>query len=232
MADSDPYDFRIPPKENSSSVHNEYSIPSNEEVVEDLTKDFENQIIDDETEKEETSGDEKIKCPIDDFIDEEGLKKELDTLNEEDKTSRKTEAEKLKQDGNEKFKNELFLEAIELYTSALRLCPPCYNNDRSILYSNRAAAKIKLNYNDSALDDLKMAIDLNPTYFKALLRRAKLFESMSKLDESLEDYKKLLEMDRSNSEVYHAVQSLTVKIEKRNEEMKEEMIGKFSEMQE
>ena len=41
------------------------------------------------------------------------------------------------------------------------------------------------------------AVELKPTYVKALLRRAELYEKTEKLDEALEDYQKLVELDPS-----------------------------------
>lgn len=42
------------------------------------------------------------------------------------------------------------------------------------------------------------AIELNPDYMRALLRRAELYEKTDKLDEALDDYKKVLERDPSH----------------------------------
>lgn len=39
------------------------------------------------------------------------------------------------------------------------------------------------------------AIELDPEYLRALLRRAELYEKTDKLDEALEDYKKVLDRD-------------------------------------
>lgn len=39
------------------------------------------------------------------------------------------------------------------------------------------------------------AIELNPDYVRAILRRAELYEQTEKLDEALEDYKAVLEKD-------------------------------------
>lgn len=41
------------------------------------------------------------------------------------------------------------------------------------------------------------AIELNPNYVRAILRRAELYEKVDKLDEALEDYKTVLEKDHS-----------------------------------
>ncbi|GLV32820.1 uncharacterized protein CBL_00473 [Carabus blaptoides fortunei] len=178
----------------------------------------------------ESDKDSKKENPFNDFIDEEALKETEAILNEEEKEKRKEESDSLKQKGNEEFKNENFMESVNIYTTALRICPLSYTNDRSILYSNRSASKIKLDYKESALEDCTKALELNPEYAKALLRRAKLHENMNKLDESLNDYKKLLTLDESNSEVKHAIYVLNAKIEKRNEEMKEEMLGKLKDL--
>lgn len=57
---------------------------------------------------------------------------------------------------------------------------------------------------ESAIQDCTKAVELNSTYVKAVLRRAVLYEETEKLDESLEDYKKVLELDPTNKEAYAA----------------------------
>ncbi|NXD85964.1 TTC1 protein, partial [Halcyon senegalensis] len=42
-----------------------------------------------------------------------------------------------------------------------------------------------------------VAVELDPNYIRALLRRAELYEKTEKLDEALEDYKAVLEKDPS-----------------------------------
>lgn len=42
-----------------------------------------------------------------------------------------------------------------------------------------------------------LAVELDPNYIRALLRRAELYEKTEKLDEALEDYKAILEKDPS-----------------------------------
>lgn len=54
----------------------------------------------------------------------------------------KAEAEKYKDKGNDLFKSEEYQEAISMYTQGLRTCPLAYSKERSILYANRAAAKL------------------------------------------------------------------------------------------
>lgn len=56
-----------------------------------------------------------------------------------------------------------------------------------------------------------VAIELNPDYVRALLRRAELYEQTEKLDEALEDYKKVLDRDPNQASAREAcmVSSLT-----------------------
>ena len=48
-----------------------------------------------------------------------------------------------------------------------------------------------------SIKDCTKAVELNPNYLKALYRRAELYEKTDKLDEALEDFKKIIEMDPS-----------------------------------
>jgi len=58
---------------------------------------------------------------------------------------------------------------------------------------------------DSAISDCSKAIELNSSYVKAYIRRAQLYEETEKLDEALEDFKKVLTFDSSHIEANHAV---------------------------
>lgn len=55
---------------------------------------------------------------------------------------------------------------------------------------------LKEKYEDAIRDSSK-ALEYNPDYMKALLRRAELYERVEKLDEALEDYKKAFDRDPS-----------------------------------
>lgn len=68
------------------------------------------------------------------------------------------------------------------------------------------------------------------TFYFAIFRRAKLYEEKDKLDESLDDFKKILEIEPGNAEAKAASIRLPPKIQERNEHMKEEMIGKLKDL--
>ncbi|KAI4485428.1 PREDICTED: tetratricopeptide repeat protein 1 [Polistes canadensis] len=241
------------------------TIKTNEEIIEELTRDLESSInVDDdensitketryqssernksslseESNKDlnnhgDSNGNEKddnadSKKTNADNIDEEFLKKREENLSETEKVTLKDEAEKIKNEGNTSFKDGDYIKAISLYTQGLQTCPLTYSKERAILYSNRAAAKIKsLDEKESAISDCTKAIELNPSYVKAYIRRAQLYEEVDKLDEALEDYKKILTFDSSHSEANYAVRRLPPLINERNEKLKTEMLGKLKDL--
>lgn len=57
-----------------------------------------------------------------------------------------------------------------------------------------------------------------------------MYEETDKLDESLADYKKVLELDPGNAEARAANMRLPPRIEERNEKMKAEMIDKLKDL--
>lgn len=185
---------------------------------------------DEETLGKDGEGKPKSGEDDDDLIDDESQRDWEKGLTEEEKLANKAKADELKAQGNELFKQGDFNKSANVYTEALRICPLEYSAERSILFANRAAAKTKLNFKPSAIDDCTKAIEHNPKYLKALLRRATLYEEADKLDESMEDFKKILELDPANVEAKAAQVRLEPKIQERNERLKEEMMGKLKDL--
>ncbi|KAK1130274.1 hypothetical protein K0M31_018412 [Melipona bicolor] len=186
-----------------------------------------------------TNGDNADRCEMEgkgdtnlpkDFVDEDKLKDRELTLSEDEKEALKAEAEKYKDKGNDLFKREDYQDAISVYTQGLQTCPLAYNKERSILYANRAAAKLKCLDRESAITDCTKAIELNPDYVKVYVRRARLYEETDKLDEALEDYKKILTLDPGHIEANHATRRLPPLIHERNEKLKAEMLGKLKDL--
>lgn len=217
-------------------------IPTNEEVIEELTKDLDSQCSTNEqdtksvpaaenntevdSESEQDDEEQKKRVP-DDFIDEEALKELESKITKEELDRRKAQAAEYKTKGNEAFKKGDYLEASTVYTDALRLCPLSCVEERSVFYCNRAAAKMQLKRPKCALEDCTKAVELNDKYVRAYLRRAKLYEELDKLDESLQDYQKVVELDPSIHEAKSACVRLPPLINERNEKMKTEVLGKF-----
>ncbi|KAI2638984.1 import receptor [Hypomontagnella submonticulosa] len=95
---------------------------------------------------------------------------------------RRDYALQLKNAGNKAYGSKDYNRAIDLYSKAI-LCKP-----DSIFYSNRAACYNALGAWDKVVEDTTAAISLDPTYVKALNRRANAYEHLSQFSESLLDY--------------------------------------------
>lgn len=216
---------------------------SNEKIVEDLIEQQKNLFIlnpeeengksPEKNQNNEQNYDDNNEKFVDcegELIDDENQRENEKNLTEEEKLANKEKSDLIKADGNQAFKDGDYEKSIDLYTEGLKICPVDYNTERSILYGNRGAAKIKLDLKESAIDDCSKSIEFNTNYIKPYIRRAKLYEETDKLDESLEDYKKVLELEPGNSEARDAILRLPPKINERNEKLKEEMMGKLKDL--
>ncbi|XP_024520346.1 TPR repeat-containing thioredoxin TTL1-like [Selaginella moellendorffii] len=85
--------------------------------------------------------------------------------------------------GNDLFKAGKFLEASTAYGEGLELDP-----ENAILYCNRAACRSKLRLWEKAIEDCNAALNVQPSYTKALLRRAQCYTQLERWDSALEDY--------------------------------------------
>lgn len=163
-------------------------------------------------------------------VDAQHLRDIEESLTEEEKEERRQAAQSLKEEGNEMFKNGSYKTAIRTYSRALRTCPLKFKKERAIMYSNRAACKLRLEDKEEAIRDCTKALDLHPHYTKALLRRAELYEATDKLEDALKDFEKVLELDPSQHSARAACLRLPDQIKERNEKLKEEMMGKLKEL--
>lgn len=75
------------------------------------------------------------------------------------------QAEQYKQAGNQHLVAKRAIQAAEEYTRALELDP-----ENAVYYCNRAAAFTMAEDYDSAIEDCRAAISLNPKYAKAYSR--------------------------------------------------------------
>lgn len=186
-----------------------------EEVLEDL------EAKSDEKEASEVSKEEQKDAK------EEQLrvrKEAEEKLGEEELKSMQDKGLELKKSGNELYlsgDNEL---AVAKYNEALDVVPLKYSEDRSVLLSNRAAAKVKMGLKEAAIDDCSEAIELNENYVKAIFRRAQLYEETDRPHEAIKDFEKILQLDRTHKESNLAVMRLPEKIREKDEKLKAEMM--------
>ena len=74
--------------------------------------------------------------------------------------------------GNNAFRDQKYTEACDFYTNALKV-DPLNASANSKIYCNRATVNYKLGQIENSIKDCTSAIELDPTYLKAYLRRAK-----------------------------------------------------------
>lgn len=95
---------------------------------------------------------------------------------------------------------------------------------------------------EAAVQSCTKSIELDSNYLKPYVRRAESYKQIDKLEDALQDYQKILELDPNNQQarkevyvrflVYHSIdilriffQTLPDQIKERNEKLKEEMLG-------
>ncbi|KAA8522818.1 hypothetical protein F0562_009241 [Nyssa sinensis] len=81
-----------------------------------------------------------------------------------------------------------------------------------------------------AIKECSKALELNPKYVKALVRRGDANEKLENFEEAIADMKKILELDESHVQAKRTIGRLEPLAAAKCEKMKEEMIGKLMEM--
>lgn len=148
-------------------------------------------------------------------------------INELSDEERKEKTLELKSEGNSQFKLGNFESAVEWYTKSVAMCLTEDKDTLAILYSNLAAAKDHLEAHTEAINYCTEALALNDQHLKALLRRAQLYHKCDKLDESLADYERYLELKPDETAIRRTIAELKVQIDERNEKLKAEMLDKL-----
>ncbi|AEE85770.1 putative protein [Arabidopsis thaliana] len=142
------------------------------------------------------------------------------------------EANEAKAEGNKLFVNGLYEEALSKYAFALELVQelPESIELRSICYLNRGVCFLKLGKCEETIKECTKALELNPTYNKALVRRAEAHEKLEHFEDAVTDLKKILELDPSNDQARKGIRRLEPLAAEKREKMKEEAITKLKEM--
>ncbi|EGZ24634.1 hypothetical protein PHYSODRAFT_460986, partial [Phytophthora sojae] len=204
-----------------------------------VEKQAQNQQPEEEESKEEETLEQQLERLVlsvkkkDDNDDDEDKDEEAAAAEEEDAARDKSDdvkrASAAKELGNKFFSRGSFLDAIECYTTALKLCPAEdeYAYNRAVYFSNRAACLLRLGRTEESVDDCTQAVTLSPTYVKALLRRAEALEKLDKLEEALADYDAVLKIDPTMRTAVKGHERLQKIVHERQEKMKAEMLDKL-----
>lgn len=90
-------------------------------------------------------------------------------------------AQALKTAGNEKYKAQIFEDAIVFYSAALQI------KKDPVFYSNRSACYAALNKHKEVIADATAAIEIKRDYAKCILRRANSYEALEMYPEAMLD---------------------------------------------
>ncbi|GAV82327.1 TPR_1 domain-containing protein/TPR_11 domain-containing protein [Cephalotus follicularis] len=156
-----------------------------------------------------------------------------DALNDDElKQKALAQANDGKLEGNKLFGEGKYEEALLQYEVALQAAQdmPESVELRSICHSNRAVCFSKMGKYEDTIVECTKALELNPTYMKALVRRGEAHEKLEHFEEAIADTKKILELDPSNDQARKAIRRLEPLAAEKREKMKEEMLSKLKEM--
>ncbi|KAL2327415.1 hypothetical protein Fmac_020842 [Flemingia macrophylla] len=118
-------------------------------------------------------------------------------------------SQELKDEGNKLFQKRDPKGALVKYEKALKLLPSNHV-DVSYLRSNMAACYMQIGLNEypRAIHECNLALEVTPKYSKALMKRARCYEALNRLDFALRDVSTVLKMEPNNImalEVSHKV---------------------------
>ncbi|GLV38330.1 uncoordinated 45 [Carabus blaptoides fortunei] len=119
----------------------------------------------------------------------------------------KDKAEKLKEQGNEAFKNNEWDTAISLYSEAVLLAES-ESRELATYLKNRAAAYLKKEKYEEALKDCDLSLEIVPTDPKALFRRSQALENLKRYEEAYRDARQVLNVDPTNKAIQSTLERL------------------------
>eukprot|EP01103_Thecamoeba_quadrilineata_P008408 TRINITY_DN18154_c0_g1_i1.p1 TRINITY_DN18154_c0_g1~~TRINITY_DN18154_c0_g1_i1.p1 ORF type:complete len:490 (-),score=91.99 TRINITY_DN18154_c0_g1_i1:6-1406(-) len=106
----------------------------------------------------------------------------------------KSQAESLKDLGNEEFKKQNYTKAAIHYTEAINACP-----EEPTYYSNRSAAFFMSEQFSDSLADSKKALELDPKSVKSHLRAARCYVKLGQFNEAKSHFQKAISYNNEPS---------------------------------
>ncbi|GAA0140385.1 hypothetical protein LIER_01745 [Lithospermum erythrorhizon] len=105
-------------------------------------------------------------------------------------------AHELKEEGNKRFQVKDYVGALEQYENALKLIPKVHP-DRAVFHSNKAACLMQMKpiEFEKVISECSLALQVQPRFVRALVRRARAFEAVGKYDMALQDVQVLLSVE-------------------------------------
>lgn len=125
-------------------------------------------------------------------------------------------AQELKEEGNRMFQKRDREGAISKYEKALKLLPK-YHIDVAYLRSNMAACFMQMGLSEypRAIHECNLALAVAPKYSKALIKRARCYEALNRLDLALRDVTAVLKTEPNNVMALEIVERVKKELENR-----------------
>ncbi|PSS11181.1 HSP-interacting protein, partial [Actinidia chinensis var. chinensis] len=108
-------------------------------------------------------------------------------------------SQELKEEGNKLFQKRDHEGAMLKYEKALKLLPRSHI-DVAYLRSNMAACYMQMGLGEypRAINECNLALEVAPKYSKALLKRARCYEALNRLDLAMRDVNHVLSIEPNN----------------------------------
>ncbi|XP_050219849.1 protein PHOX1-like [Mercurialis annua] len=108
-------------------------------------------------------------------------------------------SQELKEEGNKLFQKRDHEGALLKYEKAVKLLPRNHI-DGAYIRSNMAACYMQMGLGEypRAINECNLALEISPKYSKALLKRAKCYEALNRLDLAFRDVSSVLSMEPNN----------------------------------
>ncbi|CAL9046462.1 unnamed protein product [Musa banksii] len=118
---------------------------------------------------------------------------------DEDTTIFMDMARDMKEEGNKLFQKREYDRALMKYEKAIKLLPKNHI-DVAYLHSNMAACYMQMSPEEyhQAISECNLALEVSPKYGKALLKRAKCFEALNRLELACKDIDLVLSLEPNN----------------------------------
>ncbi|XP_059637853.1 protein PHOX1-like [Cornus florida] len=131
----------------------------------------------------------------------------------------------LKEEGNKLFQRRDHEGAMLKYEKGIKLLPRNHI-DVSHLRSNMAACYMQMGLSEypRAIHECNLALEVTPKYSKALLKRARCYEALNRLDLALRDVNTVLKMEPNNLMATEIVERVKTTIEKNGDGASDKVI--------
>ncbi|KAJ8544708.1 hypothetical protein K7X08_017291 [Anisodus acutangulus] len=129
-------------------------------------------------------------------------------------------AHELKEEGNKRFQAKDFVGALQQYEDALKLTPKAHP-ERAVFHSNRAACLMQMKPKDydSVISECTMALQVQPRFIRALLRRARAYEAVGKYEMAMQDVQMLLDADGNHRDALEIAGRLSMMLGPRQQDL-------------